>query len=488
MINTIQKKQPSQLYILAVIMSCERFSFYGMRLLMIFYLTEVHNMSDGDAKEIAGAFSSLFTSVQFFGGFITDRWLGSRISVFVGLFLMTIGHLIISIDSFEFFSHGLGVLVCAAMFMRVPILALAGECYKEDDPRRTIGFTLFYSLFNIGAIASNLIGEKVARTFGWHYGFGLAAVVMVIGFVTYVWTRKLFVNIGKPKVPLKIRHFLILALAVIVLSKGFSMLMLSDIYGYVSTAILVIALLTFFVIVFFFVHKNQRSAMMKIGFITLVCFVGFTILDQLEYSVPLFSRRNVDRIVSFSFMGNNFSYELEANMFQAMNPGIVLLAGPAIALLWRKLQKRDIIVRDTMKIMIGLFIAGASYTLFYFCTFAADETAKVHYSYLLLIIALVSSAEVFLQPVAYSVITNEAPVLYRTIIFGLFKVGIGLADYAASQLSKLTDVDKGDRLNTFVSLKIYQEGFLETDIIFSVIIAVLLVTGFFLNKKFKTGT
>ena len=483
--NNRLKKQPSQLYVLGTVVACERFSFYGMKMLLLYYLTEAHNMSDGNAKSISAAFTSLFFVVQFASGFITDRWLGNRLAVFIGSFFMMAGHMIMSINNFECFSYGLGVLVSSSIFMKVPIVALLGQSYEKGDPRRLIGFTLFYSIYNIGAIGALLLCELIARKYGWHYGFGLAAIVMMIGFVVYVLYRKLFFNTGAPKKQFKKRQLFTIFVVTIVVSKLFSFLILNHkVYNIVSIIITIAAVSTFLYIMFA-LKRSERKAMMKIGFISILCFFGFVVLTQFDYSVPLFIRRNVDRMISFSFMGNNFSYKLEANMLQMVNPLVLLFAGPLVSWVWNNLRKRGIALLETTKAMTGIIITTLAYTLFYFSTFTADETARIHYSYILIIMTVMSFSEVFFVPIGYSVISNEGAAKYKTLLLGLFTVMLGLSDQVAGKIAKLTDVDGDDRLNAFSSLEIYQSGFYDISLIFIGALLLLLLIGGFLNKKLK---
>ena len=178
---------PPGLFLLFFVEMWERFSYYGMRALLVLYMTKGFlKLDDKTALGIYGAYTSLVYATPFIGGMIADKLLGARRSVILGGLLMAAGHLVMTIESSVTFSAALGLLICGNGFFKPNISTMVGELYPPGSPRRDGGFTIFYMGINLGAAIAPLICGFVGETFGWHYGFGLATLGMLSGLATFV--------------------------------------------------------------------------------------------------------------------------------------------------------------------------------------------------------------------------------------------------------------------------------------------------------------
>ena len=183
---------PSGLFLLFFVEMWERFSYYGMRSLLVFYMTKGFlKLDDASAYGIYGAYTALVYATPFIGGMIADKLLGARRAVILGGMLMAAGHLIMTIEEKTAFSVALALLICGNGFFKPNISTMVGAMYPPGSPRRDGGFTIFYMGINLGAAMSPLICGYVGETFGWHYGFGLATIGMLSGLVTFVAHRRL---------------------------------------------------------------------------------------------------------------------------------------------------------------------------------------------------------------------------------------------------------------------------------------------------------
>jgi POT family proton-dependent oligopeptide transporter len=208
----------------------ERFSYYGMRALLVFYMIKGFlGYNDTEAYKVYGAYTALVYMTPFFGGMIADRLLGARRAVILGGLLMAGGHLLMTIESEYPFYVALALLIAGNGFFKPNISTMVGGLYGEEDPRRDGGFTIFYMGINLGAAMAPLLCGYVGETYGWHYGFGLATVGMLVGLAVFV-------------VPTRIAQFLILAGA---LATAVSMVALQDnlllliVNGFVALALVV---------------------------------------------------------------------------------------------------------------------------------------------------------------------------------------------------------------------------------------------------------
>ena len=183
---------PTGLFVLFFAEMWERFSYYGMRALLVFYMIKGFlGYSDAEAYRIYGAYAGMVYMTPFLGGMIADRLLGARRAVVLGGFLMAMGHLAMTIESGMFFYMALALLIVGNGFFKPNISTMVGSLYQENDPRRDGGFTVFYMGINLGAALAPLLCGYVGETYGWHYGFGLATVGMMIGLAVFVVPTRL---------------------------------------------------------------------------------------------------------------------------------------------------------------------------------------------------------------------------------------------------------------------------------------------------------
>ncbi len=178
---------PTGLFVLFFAEMWERFSYYGMRALLVFYMTKGFlGYNDERAYGVYGAYTALVYMTPFFGGLIADRLLGARLTVIIGGLLMSAGHLVMTQESTLMFYFALALIITGNGFFKPNISAIVGELYPEGSVKRDGGFTIFYIGVNLGAAMSPLLCGYVGETYGWHYGFGLATIGMMIGLAVFV--------------------------------------------------------------------------------------------------------------------------------------------------------------------------------------------------------------------------------------------------------------------------------------------------------------
>lgn len=181
------ERHPPGLFLLFFAEMWERFSFYGMRALLVFYMIKgFMKASDARAYAIYGAYGALVYATPYIGGMLADRVLGSRLAVIWGGLLMAAGHLVLTIENEYAFFAALGLLICGNGFFKPNISTMVGSLYAPQSGKRDAGFTIFYMGINLGAALAPLVCGFVGETFGWHYGFGLATIGMLIGVITFV--------------------------------------------------------------------------------------------------------------------------------------------------------------------------------------------------------------------------------------------------------------------------------------------------------------
>jgi len=209
-----RKKKPHQkelfghpvgLYVLFFTETWERFSYYGMRALLVLYMTAKTLQANGqsglgwlesEALALYGWYTMLVYLMSIPGGFIADRYIGQKKAVTIGAILLTIGHGVLAIDALWAYYVGLGFVILGVGMLKPNISTMVGGLYKQNDIRRDKGFSVFYVGINLGSFLAGLSVGLVAKIYGWHYGFGLAGIGMLLGLIVYLYGQKYLVHVG----------------------------------------------------------------------------------------------------------------------------------------------------------------------------------------------------------------------------------------------------------------------------------------------------
>ncbi len=390
----------------------ERFSYYGMRAILVLYLvakTTDNNAglgwSNGEALALYGWYTMLVYVASIPGGWIADKFLGQKKSVLYGGILLVIGHSILAIEEMWAFYSGLGFIIAGVGMLKPNISTMVGGLYKQGDIRRDKGFTIFYIGINVGAFLSSLIVGTVGEVYGWHYGFGLAGIGMALGLLQYVYGQKYLKHVG----------------------------------NYLGTS----------------EDKSEKEAMDKpltkiekdrvvvlfISFILVIVFWGA--FEQAGGLMNLYAADKTNRILSFSlpFIGN----EIPASWFQSLNAMFIIFLGTSVAGYWAKRKLKGKLSTGLFKMILGLIIMG---TGFFFMSAAAveyDTEGSSAMYWLVLAYLFHTVGELCISPVALSYITKLAPLKYASFMMGIYfaMTGIGnklagLLGESASQFGELT--------------------------------------------------
>jgi len=394
---------PVGLYILFFTEMWERFSYYGMRAILVLYLVAKTNennaglgWSNGEALALYGWYTMLVYVASIPGGWIADKFLGQKKSVLIGGILLVIGHSVLAIEQMWAFYSGLGFIIAGVGMLKPNISTMVGGLYKQGDIRRDKGFTIFYIGINVGAFLSSLIVGTVGEVYGWHYGFGLAGIGMALGLIQYVYGQKYLKHVG---------NFL-----------GASE------------------------------NKDEKDAMKKpltkiekdrlvvlfISFILVIVFWGA--FEQAGGLMNIYASEKTNRILSFSlpFIGN----EIPASWFQSLNAMFIIFLGTSVAGYWAKRKLKGKLSTGLFKMILGLIIMGIG---FFFMSAAAGEYNSDGSSamyWLVLAYLFHTVGELCISPVALSYITKLAPLKYASLMMGIYFAMTGLGNKVAGLLGE----------------------------------------------------
>jgi len=434
----------------------ERFSYYGMRAILILFLTDQvvkGGMGFTDAK--AGAVYGLYTAMAYLcclgGGLVADRIMGQRRAVLIGGILIAAGEFSLMVPSETSFYLGLVLLMMGTGMLKGNVSTIVGQLYAPGDPRRDSGFSIFYMGINLGALISPLLCGYVGERISWRLGFGVAGIGMLLGVVQYVLGGKLLgtaglhpASTGNPERDRQQRRsaLIVVALGLAVLALfgilaatgaiGISATGISDGLGWVLLAVSVGA---FSWLIFgseWTIEERKRSAACFVLFIAAALF--WASFEQAGSSLSLFADRNTDRHL--------FGTEFPASWYQSVQPIFVIGLAPVFAWLWLAMARKGFEPSSPAKFTLGLLMGGLSFAILVPPAMAAIHGAQVSWLWLVGTYFLATLGELSLSPVGLSAMTKLAPARAGGFVMGIWflatSIGNWLAGKAASVYSSMS--------------------------------------------------
>ncbi len=449
---------PVGLYILFFTEMWERFSYYGMRAILVLYLVSATTggnaglgWTGGEAIALYGWYTMLVYVASIPGGIIADKLLGQKKTVLWGGIILVAGHGILAVEEMWAFYSGLGLIIIGVGMLKPNISTMVGGLYKPGDIRRDKGFTIFYIGINLGAFLSSLIVGYVGENIGWHYGFGLAGIAMALGLIVYVWGQKYLLNVGNLLSKVERSEGASLSNMFSELLKSplqlaiTSILMIGSIYVLIMVYIpfgLLYIFLTLVIALMLMVYKDLTTQVMKdryvvmiLSFLLVVVFWGA--FEQAGGLMNIYAADKTDRTLSFSLplIGN----EVPATWFQSLNAMFIIIFGVIVANFWAKRKLKNKEASSIFKMATGVIIMGLG---FLFMAIAAKEytafESKSAMYWLVLAYLLHTIGELCSSPVALSFITKLAPVKYASLMMGVYFAATGLGNKMAGLIGEFS--------------------------------------------------
>ena len=440
----------------------ERFSYYGMRALLVLFMTAT-TVNGGLGYDVAtsaliyGLYTSLVYLVNLPGGWIADRILGQRRSVFVGGVIIAAGHFTMAVPSTAFFFTGLGLIVIGTGLLKPNISVMVGQLYPADDVRRDAGFTIFYMGINMGAFAAPLVCGALAINYGWHYGFAAAGVGMTIGMIVYLLAGKQLGNVGaltaeaeREKASARASFFKGLG-GVFLLIAVLGGLMAAGVIASTAEAVTTIYTVILLVIVaglfgWLFTRDYWTDAERKRLYLIGLLFVGAAIFwaafEQAGSSLNLFAQESTDRTVGdwLQWIPGLGTGVIPAAWFQSLNALFIFTIAPVVAALWVWLGHRGKDPSSPTKFGVGLILLGLGFVVMIGAGMAAAGGAEVSPMWLVLTYLLHTLGELTLSPVGLSAMTKLAPARVSSLMMGVWFLGASVGNFIAGYIASFYEV------------------------------------------------
>jgi proton-dependent oligopeptide transporter, POT family len=390
----------------------ERFAYYGMRALLVLYLIDTETGGLGWSREEASQLYGWYNGLAFLtpvaGGWLADRFLGTNRSLVVGGVLISGGHLALALASEWSFYGGLALIILGTGFFKPNVYTMVGQLYRDRDPRRDAGFTLYYMGINLGALFGPLVCAWVAAhpRLGWRYGFAVAGLSMLIGLGFYLWTRGDRLRaVGLPP-----SHHEATS------RKPAGAGRLSE---------------------------DESRRIMALGIVTIFVVFFWLAFEQVGSSLNMFAAQRTDRTVEGWLAGFLPQSEVPAAWFQAVNPLFVLLLAPLMAALWQSLGSRA--PSTQAKMAMGLILLGAAYLVMVLGAAASDQGNRVSPLYLVVFYLIYSVGELCFLPAGFSFVGQAAPARLASMLMGLWFTANFIANVLGGYLAGMSErIERGE--------------------------------------------
>ena len=314
----VRHEHPKGLYLLFFVEMWERFSYYGMRALLMLYMVNALQFSSEKAGSVYGTYTGLVYLTPLLGGYLADRYIGARKSILIGGILMALGHFAMAFPPLPFFYTALGLLILGNGFFKPNISTVVGQLYEKNDPRKDSAFTIFYMGINLGALFSPFVCGYLGEKIDWHLGFAAAGVGMVLGLILYMWgQKKLLGDIGlrparKPK------------------GKNVEEEPLTR------------------------EEKDRIAAIFILAFFVIFFWSAF---EQAGSSLTLFADQSTNRVLPF------INWEMPTSWFQSVNPLFIILLAPIFSSMWINLAENGREPSTPVKMAIGLGLLSIGFVV-----------------------------------------------------------------------------------------------------------------------------
>tara|TARA_Y100001954_G_scaffold177480_1_gene188670 strand:- start:2865 stop:4199 length:1335 start_codon:yes stop_codon:yes gene_type:complete len=388
---------PKGLFVLFFTEMWERFSYYGMRAILVLYLvtqTTGDNpglgWTSGEALALYGWYTMLVYVASIPGGWIADRLIGQKKSVLIGGLTLCLGHSILAFEQMWAFYSGLGLIIAGVGLLKPNISTMVGGLYEQGDIRRDKGFTIFYIGINIGAFLSSLIVGYVGEVHGWHYGFGLAGIGMLLGQLVYMAGQKHLIHVGnlltKTENPEE-----------------------KEKYNQPLTKI-----------------EIDRVKVLLLSFLIVIVFWGA--FEQAGGLMNIYTLEKTNRVIA--------GMTIPASVFQSLNAAFIILLGTSVAGYWASRSSKNKEASSLFKMAVGTMIMGTGFFFMSAASAEFDANGSSAMYWLVLAYLFHTIGELCASPVALSFITKLAPVKYASIMMGVYFAMTGFGNKLAGFLGE----------------------------------------------------
>ncbi len=388
---------PRGLALLFFVEMWERFSYYGMKALLVLYLVDGRNWPVSRAATLYGNYTALAYIAPLLGGYLADSFIGARRSMVWGGVIIALGHFTLALERTTTFYLGLILVVIGTGLFKPNVSTMVGALYAPSDERRDAGFTIFFMGISVGAFLAPLACGYLGQRIGWNYGFGAAGVGMLFGLVLYLWGRRRYLpGIGYPPEMATVKEPKPIPLS-------------PD-------------------------ERRRTAALLSVIALTIPFWACY---EQFGSSLSLFADRHIARTLGH--------FEIPASWFQSVNPVVILLFAPVLAVLWDALRAKDREPSAPMKMALGYLLLAVGFTFATVAGYRSETVLLVSPAWFIATDLFRSWGELLLSPVGLSYVTKVAPPRYGSRLMAAWFLAEGLGNKLAGSIASYSDVIRAGR-------------------------------------------
>jgi proton-dependent oligopeptide transporter, POT family len=383
---------PRGLALLFFVEMWERFSYYGMKALLVLYLVDARSWPVSRAANLYGNYTAMAYIAPLAGGYIADRFIGARRSMVWGGVIIALGHFTLALERTTTFYLGLILVVIGTGLFKPNVSTMVGKLYAPSDTRRDAGFTIFFMGISVGAFLAPLACGYLGQKIGWNFGFAAAGVGMVLGLLLYLWGRDRYLpGIGYPPETATVRESKPAPLS----------------------------------------HDERRRTFALLTVIALTI-PFWACYEQFGSSLSLFADRHVARTLGH--------FEIPASWFQSINPVVILIFAPMLACLWNVLCQKDREPSAPVKMALGYVLLAVGFMFATLAGYRSETLLLVSPAWFVATDLFRSWGELLLSPVGLSYVTKLAPARYGSRLMAAWFLAEGLGNKLAGSIAAYSDV------------------------------------------------
>jgi proton-dependent oligopeptide transporter, POT family len=458
--TSLDKKElfghPFGLFILFLTEMWERFSFYGMKALLIYYLVKYHLFSDEAGNFIVGGYAAMVYALPVVGGYLADKYLGFRKAVIFGGVLLVLGHLGLAYEghqaylaesgevvqdkfALQAFFFSLSLIILGVGFLKANISSIVGALYEKEDIRRDSGFTIFYMGINLGSFVATLLCGWLGENYGWGYGFGAAGIGMILGLITFIYGQKYLMGKAEPKNPEILKKKVFAGISVewliyiLSIASLFIIAQMVQRHTVVDWMLRITGAIALLMIIFYSIKEEKiiRERLLALTVLIIFSVVFWALFEQAYTSMNLYADRVLDR--------DFFGWTIPGPWFLSLNALFIILFAPVVASLWVKLGKYN--PNTPVKFAFAIILVGLGFGMLVIGANVTADGAKIAMIWLVLAYFLHTMGELCLSPVGLSSVTKLAPQKIVGFMMGVWFLATASSEFIAAVLANLAKID-----------------------------------------------
>jgi POT family proton-dependent oligopeptide transporter len=474
---TYAHKQPKALPFLFLTEMWERFGFYVVQGMLVLYMSKAFGFGDVESYTVMGVFSALAYIAPFPGGYLADKVLGFKAAIIIGGMFLSLGYGLLALPWAQGFYISLATIIVGNGLFKPNVSSLLGSLYEPGDPRRESGFTLFYIGINLGVLLAGLSSGYVKDHFGWHAGFALASMGLILGVIVFLSGRRYLNQINFKQPSATMQHKLLVIAGCIISIILISLLLQSE---WLAKWLLPAA--GFMLLAFLLVLTKRQAVRDRQGMLVLIALILSSVIFwmiflQLFFSASLFIERLVNKQV--------FSFNIPTTAFYALESVFVILLGPLFAWSWQTLGVNHRNPSPFIKFILAIVFVGLGFFALTASTYFYGEDYQVNPLWIVLSYLLITIGEMLLSPIGLSAITLLAPRKILGMMMGTWFVALGFGGQFAGLLAKLSAIPNG--VTGLAEMQIYRNAFMDYGLIAFGVSAGLVVLYWGMNRLFASA-